>query len=498
MGDAVTQGRARTRIRARASRWLHRASDVLFGGNRSTIDTIRTAPPPSPLAPVDLTDPVAVHRVTDVAARIGDLLLCSGTGNSDTRAQILAVTSAYGLYGCHVDITLNTITVYTRPATPDEPWANTFRVVSALNTDFSRLTDVDRLIRSIVNGATPVEQAVELVSTLEKRPLPYRMRWIPPSWGAFAGSVALMLGGGPVVALISLVTTTIIMSFNLWLSGKGLPLFFQNLLGGIIATVPAAVTFNFTRTLHIHIAPSLIIAACIVAMLAGLTLVQALQDGVTGAPVTASARFFETVLMTGGIIAGVAVGIQVMSRLGMTLPPLDTTTSDFGGVGGTALRLLGGVGAAAFFCIAEFCDRRALVVATFTTFAAFTAHQLFMPVIGLDSVSAAGAVAVLIGLAGGVLSRRYLIPPQITAIAGITPLLPGLSLYRGMYALLSDQLVVGLSSLGIALATATALAAGVVFGEWIARRLRRPRILHRDLGLRRPRVRRVAPYGHRH
>jgi hypothetical protein len=59
-----------------------------------------------------------------------------------------------------------------------------------------------------------------------------------------------------------------------------------------------------------------------------------------------------------------------------------------------------------------------------------------------------------------------------------------------MYSLLTDQLVVGISNLGIALATATALAAGVVFGEWIARRLRRPRILHRYEGLRRPRVRR--------
>ncbi|WP_245557374.1 threonine/serine exporter ThrE [Corynebacterium terpenotabidum] len=478
-------------IGARLTSLRNRASGLLAGGNRSTIDTIRMAPPPSPLAPVDLTDPLAVHLVTDVAIRIGDLLLSSGTGNSDTKAQILAITSAYGLYGCHVDITLNTITVYTRSTDHADPPIINFRVVSALSTDFSRLTEVDRLIRSIVNGATPVEQAVTIVTELERRPLPYRMRWVPPCWGLFAGFVALLLGGGPVVALISVFTTTIITAVNLYLSGKGLPLFFRNLIGGVIATVPAALTFSFARTLYIHLSPSIVIAACIIAMLAGLTLVQALQDGVTGAPVTASARFFETVLLTGGIIAGVAIGLQLMSRVGMSLPSLDTSASDFGGVGGVALRILGGVGAAAFFCLAEFCDRRALVVATFTTFVALVVHQLVMPLVGLDSVSAAGAVAVLIGLAGGLLSRRYLIPPQITAIAGITPLLPGLSLYRGMYSLLSDQLVVGLSSLGIALATATALAAGVTFGEWIARRLRAPRILHRDLGLRRPAVRRA-------
>ncbi|RRO98095.1 amino acid export carrier protein, partial [Corynebacterium bovis] len=88
--------------------------------------------------------------------------------------------------------------------------------------------------------------------------------------------------------------------------------------------------------------------------------------------------------------------------------------------------------------------------------------------------------------------RRYLIPPQITAIAGITPLLPGLALYRGMYAMLNNQFVVGFSSLAAALATATALGAGVVLGEWVARRLRRPRILHIADGIRRPGTRRKS------
>ncbi|HCT15485.1 threonine/serine exporter ThrE [Corynebacterium nuruki] len=472
--------------------WLrlrHRLSDLLFSGNRATIDTIRTAPPPSPLAPVDLTDPREVHRVTDLAARIGDLLLASGTSNTDTKAQLLAVTSAYGLSGCHVDITLNTVTIYTPATESGIPPGSTFRVVSSLNTNFSRLTEVDRLIRSIVNGATPLDLARRILRDIEITPPPYRMRWALLSWGGFAGSVALMLGGDGIVALIATVTSVIIMTMCAWLGSKSLPLFFQNLVGGMISTIPAAVTYSFTQYLHIDVSPSLVIGSCIVAMLAGLTLVQALQDGVTGAPVTGSARFFETVLMTGGIIAGIAMGIQLMSRLGMTLPPIDTS-STVGNVDSAALRLLGGIGATLFFCISEFCERRALVVSTGTTLVAYGVYQLLLPGFGFGSVTAGAVTAVLGGLAGGLLSRRYLIPPQITAIAVITPLLPGLALYRGMYSLLTDQLVVGISNLGIALATATALAAGVVFGEWIARRLRRPRILHRYEGLRRPRVRR--------
>ena len=48
----------------------------------------------------------------------------------------------------------------------------------------------------------------------------------------------------------------------------------------------------------------LFIAAGIVVLLSGLSLVGSVQDAITGAPITGVARFFELLLMTGGIIAG--------------------------------------------------------------------------------------------------------------------------------------------------------------------------------------------------
>ena len=115
---------------------------------------------------------------------------------------------------------------------------------------------------------------------------------------------------------------------------------------------------------------------------------------------------------------------------------------------------------------------------------ASTFHLIFVP-LGMGTVMASGAAAVVIGLSGGLLARRFLIPPLITAIAGITPLLPGLMLYRAMYALLSEQTLVGFTNLFLALAIAGSLAAGVVLGEWIARRIRRPQDFRPYAALRR-------------
>ena len=59
-------------------------------------------------------------------------------------------------------------------------------------------------------------------------------------------------------------------------------------------------------------------------------------------------------------------------------------------------------------------------------------------------------------------------------IVGYTPMLPGLMLYRGMYASLNKQMITGFTNIAMALAISGALAAGVVLGERVARRLRRP------------------------
>ena len=134
------------------------------------------------------------------------------------------------------------------------------------------------------------------------------------------------------MAFVACVTTIFIVFANAWLASKSLPVFFQNVLGGFASVIPAALTYAAGVELGFFLPPSLVIASCIVALLAGLTLVQALQDGITGAPVTSSARFFETLLQTGGIIAGIGAGIQAMAWFGITLPPIDTsqTSGDFG------------------------------------------------------------------------------------------------------------------------------------------------------------------------
>ena len=157
---------------------------------------------------------------------------------------------------------------------------------------------------------------------------------------------------------------------------------------------------------------------------------------------------------------------------GVTLPELETVVSP--NLASTTLKVTAGAVAAAGFAIACYSEWSSVLVSGMTAgMGSFVQYFILVP-LGVGPVISIGILATIIGLTGGLLARRFLIPPLITAVAGITPLLPGLSIYRGMYALLHEQMVVGLSNMALALGIASGLAAGVVLGEWFARRLRRP------------------------
>ena len=234
------------------------------------------------------------------------------------------------------------------------------------------------------------------------------------------------------------------------------------MLGGFIATIPAAIFYDFSASIGRTIVPSQVIASGIVVLLAGLTLVQSLLDGVTGSPVTASARFFQTALSTGGIVAGVAMGLFVTDMFGVGLPPIETMLGR-PSIDSVAFRIFGSAMAAAAYAVTCFAEKSAVLVSFITGAAGSTIYYMFLLPFGTDRFMATAACATVVGLAGGLVARRFMISPVITAVAGVTPFLPGSGIYRGMYAVMNEQMVVGLTNIFSAIATCLALAGGVVF-----------------------------------
>ncbi|WP_410871778.1 threonine/serine exporter ThrE family protein [Nocardia sp. A7] len=446
-------------------RWWRLRRPFILPSQRATADNIVAAP--TPLQPIDLADDAEVSRVLDLAVRVGEVVLAAGTGVGDTTAQVRFIASTYGLNNCDIDVTFDAIRIWADRGTRLPP-ASDMRVVKYRSLDFTRLAAVDRLTRRIRSQLVPVDQAHAALDELISSRHPYP-RWVSTAgWSLLAAAIAVLLGGGFMLAAISFATTAVIDVVNRVLHQLGLPLFFQHMIGGVIAAAPAIALAAFSD--HWRADAALIVAAGITVLLSGLQLVGSVQDAITGAPITAAARMLEVVMMTAGIVAGIGLALRVSTMMGIAVPQIAASAGR--DIEYLPIKLIAGAVAAIAFALACYAERRALVAAGLSG-AGGTMAFLGAQYIGFGPVVASGLAATLIGLAGGLMARRALTPPLVVAAAGITPLLPGLKVYRGLYALLDDETVLGFGQILGAFGVGCALAAGVILGEWFDRLLSR-------------------------
>jgi uncharacterized membrane protein YjjP (DUF1212 family) len=410
-----------------------------------------------------------VAEVLDLAAGVGAILMASGTPATATMEQVEAIAAAYGIKRCEVDV-INTaihVAVYRGPTAMP---ASTLHIVESRSMDFSRLAAVDRLIRRISAHEISPSEARDELDAIITAPHPYK-RWVATlAWGALAFATAGTLGADPLVCLVSALSTMAIDRVNRRLNRHGLPFFFQYAVGGAIATAPALLLYWLGPKVGLQFDPTVAIAAGLVVILAGLSLVGAVGDVITGAPVTAAGRFFELVMMTGATIAGVALVLHLAGRFGAPFVGISADAPP--ALAELPARVAFGAASAAAFALACYAERSAAMAAAFGG-AAGTIVFLLAQSFGLGAVVSSFVAAVPIGLVGRLMERRKLAPPMVVSIAGIVPLLPGLSLLHGIYAILNDQHAVGFASVLGAFAIGTALAAGVTLGEWGSWKVRR-------------------------
>lgn len=440
--------------RVRASFWRRRRVPVVK--------------PPTQQAEVgpELPSDAAVNMVLDLALRIGEVQLASGAAAADVAATLQRVTATYGLPRCEVDVTFISISVCCHRGTAASP-VMSMRVVYSRGLDYTRLADLEALVRRIIAGTATAEQASVELDAISAAKHPYP-RWLATvAWAAMAASVALLLGGGPMMALVAAAVTAVVDRVGRLLNRQNLPFFFQQVVGGALGAGGALVATATGLVPPSQL--SLVVAAGIVVLLSGLSVVSSVQDAINGYTVTASGRTLETLLMSVGLITGVALALRVGVRLGVgsTLAPVSPLS--FGTV---PIQIVTGAAAAVFFALASYAQPRALLVAGLASAMGVGVYSTLQAA-GADVLTGSALAAVLIGFCGQLLSRRLRVPPLVVGISGLTPLLPGLTTYRGLYQLtVQGDVASGLSTLVLAMGIGLALAAGMVLGEFLAHPVR--------------------------
>jgi uncharacterized membrane protein YjjP (DUF1212 family) len=404
-----------------------------------------------------------ITATLNLALRIGEVLLSSGAGAGDVSAAMRNVAWACGLRGYTADVMFTQLTM-SHQTSPEEPALIQIRQVRYREVDYGDLTDVDHLIRDLVAGEIDRAEATarlnRIISTGHAR-----RRWqVTLALGVMGGGVGMVLGGDWVVVAVAAVAAILVDLLQRQMSRRRLPTFYQQVAGGLLATL-LAVGLAATPA---DVSYSLVISTSIIMLLAGVNFLGAIQDALTGFPVTAGARILEAFLGTAGVVAGVSGGLKLADLFGMDLGRLNPGAYS---VADWPAMVVGGAIAAAAYAFSAYAPTRALapigVVAAVAIGVYAAAYHG-----GFGVAWSSALAALLIGLVSYPVAARARIPTLVVIAAGITPFLPGLSIFRGLTLLATDSSK-ALLAMVTAAAIAIALSSGAILGEYVSQPIRR-------------------------
>lgn len=395
-------------------------------------------------------DEEAVRAVLELAVRIGEAMLSLGAPAADVTNAIRRVGRAFSV-DCQVDLTFTSILV-SNNAGPGEDPVTLLRVVQTRSADYGRLTAVLRLAEEVATSGggdahdrsdvdpptrlARVEAAHDRLDGIVSAPHSYHRSLVTVVLAVMAGGVAVLLGGSVWVALVAGATTALIDVVVWRLASWGIPPFFLQVAGAATATTVAVLLLELVPLLPVKLTtlpPSLVVASGIVVLLAGLSLVGAAEDAINGFPVTASARVFEVLLLTLGIVVGIGAVLDAARRAGVTLELVERPGDD----GPWALQVVAAAVIAGAWALASYAGPRAALAAASVGGLAWLLF-IALGLLGAGPAVASAGAAFVIGLAGEACSERLRVPAIVVSVCGIVPLLPGLAIYRGLFTLVGE------------------------------------------------------------
>ncbi|MFE5711937.1 threonine/serine exporter family protein [Streptomyces sp. NPDC056501] len=422
---------------------------------------VHERPVPEAAGKEDETGP-SVPRVLDLTLRIGELLLAGGEGAEDVETAMFVICRSYGLDRVEPTVTFTLLSVTYQPSLVDAPiTAN--RTVRRRGTDYTRLAAVYTLLADInarAHEVTP-EEAYRRLAEIRRNRHPYPGWVLTAAAGVLAGAASVLLGGGPTVFLVAALGAVLGDRLAWLCAGRGLPEFYQFL----VAAMPPAAMGVLLTLLHADLRPSAVITGGLFALIPGRALVAAVQDGLTGFYITASARLLEVAYFFVAIVVGVLSVLYIAVQFDAQLNPEGALRA----VERPVTQILASMVLCATFAILLQQSRATVLFATLNGGVAWVIYASIAVTAQGSTVMATAVAAGLVGLFGQLIARYHHTSSLPYVTAAIGPLLPGSATYFGVLAIAQNNLDQGFASLAKAAALALAIAIGVNLGGELAR-----------------------------
>lgn len=425
------------------------------------------------------------RNVLNFALRLAETMFRCGADAADVDAAVVAVCGTYGIHDVEVDIgyqsiRINYVSEFDEAASRGDYLVatgagaekfshNLVRVVRSSAENYASLEAVYRLIHRITGGQLSRTRAERELAGITGAKKPYSPA-VLLLWNLIM-AVAFTLGvGGSWRAALTSFFVFIAVNFSLvWAAKFALPGFFTMALGSGVVTFCALLVSStdswFFQQGFVVSAPH-IVAAGLMMLLPTFRLVSAMQDALHGFPLTAAGKFVVTGANFTGIIAGIGTALTLINlfdyaafdadRAVFNPPPLWINIS--------------GMAVGSVMIAAAWQGRGAnLFLSLLASLGGQSAYYGLSALTGMEP----GRVNVLVGALtvgalGALFGHRLYTPAAIYYIPGMMFMLPGLTIFRSAYALLSgDDAVEGMHGIANAGITVLMLATGIVFGTYL-------------------------------
>ncbi len=457
--------------------------------------------PGAPGAGAPEVQPTRVQKVLRLALRMGDILLAAGMPAHDVVVLMLRIAESYGIGRVHFDITYTAMMTSYYPPHDGIPITE-IRVVRAAATDFSRAQAIERLAGEIRAGL-PLDEASAACKRIREAPSPY------PWWAATAGkagvaaAVSLLFSASWKLPLLTFAIGILVDRVLAALRNRRFPPFFSQLIAAGLITLIAALVSNALNHgvyLFVGVRPSLVVVSGIIMLVAGMRAVGAAQDAIDEFYLTALARGFQAAMHTAGIVVGIVIALYLSRALNFPiaiLPNPDTVAS-------LPRQFIAVALTSALFALSCYASPGTIALSGAMGFIGYAGYILAMAAVpagaGAAGAGAAGAGApeVLASTAGATLTawvatliiRRanvtgaFAAPGFALINAALIPLVPGLTLFKGLFQMvgaapgtgdLMEGALIVFQAAGVALGIAAGASLGAYFGRPMADRLRRIR-----------------------
>lgn len=467
-------------------------------------DALKNTPYRDPNVLAGVSDDSAQYKALDIAVRVGELLLRCGASTRDVESSVVAVAASAGLRRLEVDITNQALLLQTPSPHPGHPPLTMLRVARSSTRDFSRLTAVHQFVERLVAGGMDLDEATKQLRRIQRMPRLYPRWLVSVAFGGLAASVATILGGSWMAVAVAFVSAIIVDRIGRVLSNLGVPSFYSAAAGGLASTMLAWLAYmshqshlvgEFVAT---HLPGSMTtadfayaISGGIVALLPGRQMASAVEDAVTGYPVTASGRVLTVILACAGITVGVGAGLSLTLSLdnaldlGLQSPGVLRYDSP-----STTFLLQVACGALGAVCSAVTMRSRVRMLVPTAVMGALGVGGVTFLVssIGLGATTATAMAATAVGFCARLLALRLGAPALVLVMPAVSPMLPGLRIFRGMYESVSGSLLgatrvaqsgVGVTTMLGAVGIALALSTGALLGDVLSAPFDRPIVQRR-------------------